>query len=43
MPEAFATNAAGGLWHFDRQAWQPLDDIAHRLAAVRPSTGVLGE
>jgi hypothetical protein len=43
MPEAFATNAAGGLWHFDRQAWQPLDDIALRLAAVRPSTGVLGD
>jgi hypothetical protein len=43
LPEVFATSAAGGLWHFDRQAWQPLDDIALRLAAVRPSTGVLGD
>jgi hypothetical protein len=22
MPEAFATNAAGGLWHFDGRGWR---------------------
>lgn len=35
LPEAFATNAAGGVWHFDKQAWRPLDGIALRLAAVK--------